>query len=245
MLKIENLDVSVGEKEIIKNLNLNLEKGKVFVLMGPNGSGKSTLANTLMGSSNYNVKGKIMFEGKNITKDSPDKRAKNGIFLSFQSPSEVSGVPIFNFLRQSYNSIHKKKLSILEFEKLIKEKAKILNFNEEFFERYINEGFSGGEKKKSEILQLLVLNPKLAILDETDSGLDIDSLRAVSNGINKFSNKDNTILIITHYKRILKHLNPDRVLIMDKGSIVLNGGPEIIDKLEEKGYDWIKNDKRI
>lgn len=244
MIEIKNLNVKSNEKEILKGVNLNLEKGKVYALMGPNGSGKTTLANVLMGNPKYKISsGKILSNKKSIINLSPDKRAKKGFFLSFQFPAAISGVTISNFLRTAYNSLKKNKMSFLDFKRLLEEKAKELNINERFLGRYLNEGFSGGEKKKMEILQMLVLNPKFLILDETDSGLDIDSLRIISKGIKKFINKDKTILIITHHKRILDYLKPDRVFVMLDGKIVKEGKKEMINDLEKKGYGGIKSKK--
>ena len=243
IFEIKDLHVEVEGKEILKGINLIIEKGKINVLMGPNGSGKSTLANAIMGNPSYKLtKGSIIFDGKDITNLSPDKRAKLGIFLSFQYPQEIEGVTISNFLRTSLNNLNEKKISVMDFKEIIKEKANLLKLNESFYERYLNQGFSGGEKKKSEILQLLTLDPKLAILDETDSGLDIDSLRAVADGVNKFMNKDKTVLIITHYKRILELIKPDKVFIMINGKIIKEGGENLVNKLEEEGYKWVEED---
>lgn len=243
MLEIKNLYVSIEGKEILKGVNLKLEKGKVHALMGPNGSGKSTLANVIMGHPKYKItKGEIIFNGQVINELSPHQRAKKGLFLSFQYPSEVSGVTISNFLRTALNSIKEENISVMDFHELLKEKLNLLKIDESFSSRYLNEGFSGGEKKKSEILQLAVLDPKLAILDETDSGLDIDALKAVANGINKMMNKDKIILIITHYKRILEHIKPNKLSIMINGKIALEGSSELVDQLEEKGYSWIEED---
>ncbi len=242
ILEIKDLHVEVEGKKILKGLNLVLESGKINALMGPNGSGKSTLANVLMGNKKYTVtKGKILFKGKDITDLQVDERARLGLFLSFQYPQEISGVSIPNFLRTAYNSTHEK-IKIKEFKTLISENSKLLGVDETFLSRYLNEGFSGGEKKKSEILQLLTLNPTLAILDETDSGLDIDALRAVSKGVNKFMKQDKTVLIITHYKRILEQIKPDKVFIMLEGKIVMEGKAKLVDQLEEKGYGWISKD---
>jgi len=241
MLEIKNLHVEIEGKEILKGINLKLEKGKIIALMGPNGSGKSTLANTIMGDSKYTItKGEILFEGKNIIDLTPTEKSKLGIFLSFQYPQEIEGVTIRNFLRTAYQSLKEKKLGVLEFKELVNEKSKLLNINEEFSERYLNHGFSGGEKKKSEMLQLLTLDPKLAILDETDSGLDIDALKSISLGMNNFMNKSKCVLIITHYKRILELIKPDKVFIMKDGKIVMEGTSELVDKLEEKGYSWVE-----
>ncbi|MEK6872868.1 MAG: Fe-S cluster assembly ATPase SufC [Nanoarchaeota archaeon] len=249
MLEIKDLHVSVEGKKILKGVNLKLEKGKVHALMGPNGSGKSTLANVIMGHPKYEItKGQIIFNGEDITESSPTERAKKGIFLSFQYPTEVSGVTISNFLRTALNNLREEKklekISVLDFRNLLKEKLALLKISEDFLERYLNQGFSGGEKKKSEILQLAVLNPAIAVLDETDSGLDIDALKAVANGINtlKNENKDKTFLIITHYKRILEHIKPEKLSIMIDGKIAFEGGKELVDDLEEKGYGWIEKD---
>ena len=241
MLEIKNLHVEVEGKEILKGINLKFEKGKIHALMGPNGSGKSTLANVIMGNPKYKItKGKILFGGKDITKLNPNERAKKGIFLSFQNPSEIEGVTISNFLRTILNISRSKKISVLDFHKLLKEKLKFLKMPENFSERYLNQGFSGGEKKKSEILQLVVLNPKVAILDETDSGLDIDSLKLIASKVNRLMNKNKIIIIITHYKRILEYLKPDKLFVMINGKIALKGGRELVNKLEKKGYGWIE-----
>ncbi|MEN9626168.1 MAG: hypothetical protein RL557_496 [archaeon] len=243
MLEIKNLHVSVEGKEILKGVNLKLEKGRVHVLMGPNGSGKSTLSNVIMGHPKYSVtSGQILLDGEDITALGPDERAKKGLFLSFQYPHEISGVTINNFLRTALNNLRKEKMNVMDFQKLLKEKLKLLDIPETFADRYLNAGFSGGEKKKSEILQLAVLNPRVAILDETDSGLDIDALRAVSHGINTLRDAEKSILIITHYKRILEYITPDKLSIMIDGRIVLEGGKELVDQLEEKGYGWIEKE---
>ncbi len=244
MLEIKNLHVSINEKEILKGINLKFEKGKIHALMGPNGSGKSTLANVIMGNPKYKItKGKILFSEKDIAKLNPNERAKKGIFLSFQNPSEVEGVAISNFLKTAYNNLNENKLSAIEFRELLKEKLKLLKMPENFSERYLNHGFSGGEKKKSEILQLAVLNPKLSILDETDSGLDIDALKTIASGIKMLMNKNKTIIIITHYKRILEYLKPDKLFVIINGKIVAEGGKELVEKLEKKGYGWIEKKK--
>ena len=245
-LEIKNLHVSTqvldennSSIEIIKGLNLTLEENQVHALMGPNGSGKSTLANVLMGDPKYNVtQGEVLFDGKSLLPLSPNERAKLGIFLSFQNPVAVPGVNVQKFLRQAYNSINpENKLSVLEFNDLLNEKAKSLGIDESFLDRYLNEGFSGGEKKKLEILQLLVLNPRVAVLDETDSGLDIDSLKIVSKGINQFKSQENkSVLIITHYKRILDYVKPDKVSIIIQGKITASGNVDLVEHLEEKGY---------
>jgi Fe-S cluster assembly ATP-binding protein len=237
MLEIQDLTVEIGEKKILDNLSLKLEKGKVYALMGQNGSGKSTLANVLAGNPQYKAtSGKILLDGEDITDLSPDKRARLGIFMSFQMPQEVEGITIFDFLRTAYKSLNEKKLSLLDFQKLVKEKCNLLGLEESFVDRYLNQGFSGGEKKKSEILQLLVLNPSIIILDETDSGLDIDALRIIAEAVNLLKNEHTTILIISHYKRIFNHIHADRLFVMAKGKIIHEGNKELIDKIEEKGY---------
>ena len=222
MLEIKNLKVEIEGKEILKGINLKLEDGKIHALMGPNGSGKSTLALALMNHPKYKItSGKIILNGKDITNLSPDEKAKKGLFLSFQNPQEIDGVTVYNFLRQALNSVSKEKVSIFEFRKLIEKKAEELGLEKEFLLRYVNAGFSGGEKKKSEILQMFVLDPSIAILDETDSGLDIDSLKTISEGIKKFTKKGKISLIITHYKRMLEYLKPDKIFIMSDGKIAL------------------------
>ncbi len=241
LLEIKDLHVEIEGKEIIKGISLKLELGKVYALMGPNGSGKSTLANVLMGNPKYKItKGEIFFNGKNITNLEPDKRAKLGIFLSFQYPSEISGVSFLNFLKESYNSVKDTKIPVLEFKKILEKKAESLDMKKEFTLRHLNEGFSGGEKKKAEILQMSVLDPKLAILDETDSGLDIDAIKIVAKGVKTFMKNDKCVFIITHYKRILEHIKPDRVFVMSQGKIISEGGVELVDKLEKEGYKGIK-----
>ena len=244
-LDIKDLHVSVEGKPILKGLSLTVNKGENHAIMGPNGSGKSTLANTLMGHPKYVVdKGDILIDGENIVKLSPDKRAKKGLFLAFQYPHEVSGVSVFNFLRSSFNSITEtpdsKPLSIIAFRKYLREKMEILDIEESFVKRYINEGFSGGEKKKSEILQMAVLKPKIAVLDETDSGLDIDALKIVSAAVNTMSGPDLGILLITHYQRILKYVKPKFVHVLIDGRIVKSGSMSLAEELENKGYDWIR-----
>ena len=246
MLEIKNLYVNHEGKEILKGINLKIKKGKIHALMGPNGSGKTTLAHVLMGNPKYKVvSGDILLDGKSIKKLSPDERAKKGLFMSFQNPVEISGVSISNFLRQAYTSLHEKKISLLEFRHLLEKKCKELGIDHNLLSRYLNEGFSGGEKKKVEILQMFVLNPEIVVLDETDSGLDIDSLKTVAKGINKFMDKEKTILIITHYKRILDYVKPDKVFIMINGKIVAEGGSDLVDHLEEKGYGWIEEERNI
>ena len=244
MLEIKNLHVTIEGKEILKGVNLNLEVGKINALMGPNGSGKSTLANALMGNPKYEITiGSIHFKGEDITLLEPDERARKGVFLSFQYPSEIPGVTISSFLRTAINARRENKIPVMEFNKILDDKMKILSMDKKFKTRYLNEGFSGGEKKRAEILQLTMLNPDLAVLDETDSGLDIDALRMVSQGVNAFMGKDKCILIITHYKRILEYIKPDTLSIMIDGKIAQQGTGELVDQLEEKGYSWIQEDQ--
>jgi len=248
-LEIQDLHVNIKdkdkEKEILKGVNLSLELGKVNVLMGPNGSGKSTLANVLMGHPSYKItSGNITFNGEDITNLTAEERAKKGIFLSFQNPISVPGVSIHNLLKSALKCL-KKDATIFDIKDTIDEKSKILGIDKEFRERYLNDGFSGGEKKKAEILQLMTLDPKLAVLDETDSGLDIDALRVVSNGVNTFISKEKCVLLITHYKRILNYIKPDKIFILIAGKIVLEGGPELADHLEESGYGWITEEVEV
>ncbi len=243
MFQIKNLHASVEGKEILKGVTLTLEPGKVYALMGPNGSGKSTLANVIMGHPKFEVtSGEVLFNGQNVLELEPHERARLGLFLSFQYPREIPGVTLYNFLRTALNATREQKLSVLEAKRLLKEKAKMLKMPESFLERYLNDGFSGGEKKRSEILQMAVLEPKVAILDETDSGLDIDALRAVSEGVNTLKNDISSFLIITHYKRILEYIKPDHVFILVDGKIALEGDGSIVDELEAKGYGWISDD---
>jgi Fe-S cluster assembly ATP-binding protein len=241
IFSVKDLNISVNNKEVIKNLNLELNKGEVYVIMGPNGSGKSTLANGLMGHPNYETSGTIILDGEELP-ENPDERSKKGLFLSFQNPIEIPGVTVANFLRAALNSRKtdkKEHISLLKFIKLLEEKMEILHIPKNFASRYVNEGFSGGEKKKMEILQMALLEPKVAILDETDSGLDVDALKKVCESINllKSQNKDLTILIITHYQRMLNYINPDHVLILLDGKIIKKGGKEIVETLEKDGYD--------
>lgn len=245
MLEVKNLYVEVEGKKILNGINIKLEEGKVHALMGPNGSGKSTLANVIMGNPKYEItKGEILLNGKIINDLGPDERSKLGLFLSFQYPSEIEGVTISTFLRTALNSKLEKPIGVMDFRELLKKKLELLKAPKDFENRYLNQGFSGGEKKKSEIIQLAILNPKLAILDETDSGLDVDALRAVGDGINTLIKEDpnKTILIITHYKRILENIKPDKLSVMVDGKIALEGGPELVDQLEEKGYGWIEEE---
>ena len=241
LLTVEDLKVKIGDKEILKGVDLKIGPGEVHAIMGPNGTGKSTLAYALAGKSSYEVtSGSVTMEGENVLDMSPDERARKGLFLAFQYPSEVPGVTVDNFLRVAYNTIKKEELSIWEFRNLLKEKMDFLKIDESFSGRYLNEGFSGGEKKRNEILQMAVLQPKLAVLDETDSGLDIDALQIVAKGVNELLPEDSSVLVITHYQRILRYIKPDFVHVMIEGRIVETGGGELAEKLEEKGYDWLK-----
>jgi|TARA_B100001540_G_C15806095_1_gene642140 Fe-S cluster assembly ATP-binding protein len=240
MLKISNLTANIEDRNILTGLNLTIKPGEVHAIMGPNGSGKSTLSNILSGKKGYNISGEITYENKNLFDLEIEERAHNGIFLAFQYPLEIPGVNNNTFLKTSLNSIKKfrgeKEIDAIEFLKLVKEKAKKLKFDENILSRQLNVGFSGGEKKKNEILQMSILNPKLSILDETDSGLDIDALKIVSEGVNTMRNKDNAFLIITHYQRLLNYIKPNYVHVLIDGKIVKSGGPELALELEEKGY---------
>ena len=243
MLKIEDLQVEIDGQEIVKGLNLEVGEGEIHAIMGPNGSGKSTLANVLMGHPRYEVTGgSITFQGEDIFELEPDERAKLGMFLAFQYPSEVPGVSVANFLRTAVNSVREEELSPMEMYRLLQEKMSIMQMDPKFAERYLNEGFSGGEKKRNEILQMLMLDPKLAIMDETDSGLDIDALQVVARGVNELRGPEFSAVIITHYQRILRYIEPDHVHVMLDGRLVTSGGKELAEELEEKGYDWVRQE---
>ena len=240
MLELKNLKAAIGKKSIIKGLNLHIKPGEVHAIMGPNGSGKSTLANVLSGKNGYEISGSLKFEGQNLNEIPIEERARKGIFLAFQYPLEIPGVNTSNFLKTSLNTIRKSKgeksLDTITLLRLIKEKASELNIDEKFLSRHLNVGFSGGEKKKNEILQMKLLEPRLAILDETDSGLDIDALKIVADGVNSYKNKKNSFLIITHYQRLLDYIKPDFVHVLSNGKIVKTGDSDLAQELEKTGY---------
>jgi Fe-S cluster assembly ATP-binding protein len=245
MLTIDDLHVSIDGKAILNGINLDVRAGEVHAIMGPNGSGKSTLSAAVAGNESYEiVKGDILFKGENIIELAPEERAHKGIFLSFQYPIEIPGITVTNFIKTSINSNLKARgeneMPANKMLKKIREKASLLEIDSKFLSRSLNEGFSGGEKKRNEIFQMAMLEPSLAILDETDSGLDIDALKVVANGVNKLKSKDNAVIIITHYQRLLDYIVPDYVHVLHEGKIVKSGGKELAHELEEKGYDWIK-----
>lgn len=247
MLEIKNLQAKIGDKEILRGINLTIKPGEVHAIMGPNGSGKSTLSSVLAGREDYEVTGgEVVFNGKDLLDLSPEDRAREGLFLAFQYPVEIPGVSNINFLKTALNEIRayhgKEAISAKDFMALVKEKSALVELDAKLAQRAVNEGFSGGEKKRNEIFQMAMLEPKLAILDETDSGLDIDALRIVANGVNKLKSKDNATVVITHYQRLLDYIVPDFVHVLYKGKIVKSGTKELALELEEKGYDWIKNE---
>ena len=247
MLEIKNLHASINGKEILKGVNLTVKTGEVHAIMGPNGSGKSTLSNVLVGHPAYEVtKGSVTFDGKDLLAMSPEDRSREGLFLSFQYPVEIPGVSMVNFMRAAVNEHRKYKglpdLTASEFLKLMRQKREIVELDSKLANRSVNEGFSGGEKKRNEIFQMAMLEPKLSILDETDSGLDIDALRIVAEGVNKLKTSENSCIVITHYQRLLDYIKPDVVHVLYKGRIVKTAGPELALELEEKGYDWIKKE---
>ncbi|WP_298365208.1 Fe-S cluster assembly ATPase SufC [uncultured Lutibacter sp.] len=245
MLEVKNLHASINDKEILKGINLEIKPGEVHAIMGPNGSGKSTLSAVIAGKEEYEVtEGAVFLNNEDLEDLAPEERAHKGVFLSFQYPVEIPGVTVTNFIKTAINETRKAKgleeLPAKEMLKLIREKADLLEIDRKFLSRSLNEGFSGGEKKRNEIFQMAMLEPKLAILDETDSGLDIDALKIVANGVNKLKNKDNAVLVITHYQRLLDYIVPDYVHVLYNGKIVKSGGKELALELEEKGYDWLK-----
>ena len=243
LLKVEGVRASVAEKEILKGMNLTVNKGEVHVIMGPNGSGKSTLANVIMANPAYTMtEGKVFFEGEDISDETTDKRALKGLYLSFQTPYEIPGISVENFIRQALLA-RGQKTSIIKFKKELKKKMELLDMKPEYAERYLNVGFSGGERKKTEILQLLMLEPKLAILDETDSGLDVDAVATVSRGLKEYLDGERSAIIITHHREILKEIQPDFVHVVSDGKIVKAGGDEIIDRIEAEGFGWIKDEQ--
>lgn len=247
LLSINNLHASVEEHEILKGLSLDVNPGEVHAIMGPNGSGKSTLAGVLAGREDYEItEGSVEFDGEDLLEMDPEERTREGLFLAFQYPVELPGVSTHQFLRTAVNSVreHRKQdeLSVSDFLKLMREKAEFVNLDPKLTQRAVNEGFSGGEKKRAEIFQMAMLDPRVAILDETDSGLDIDALRIVSEGVNKLRSEDRAFVLITHYQRLLNYITPDKVHVLVAGKIVRSGGPELAEELEEKGYDWLINE---
>ncbi len=244
LLEVRGLRATVNSVEILKGIDLTVRSGEVHALMGPNGSGKSTFAKALAGHPAYVVTGgTVLYEGKNLLELAPEERARAGVFLAFQYPIEIPGVANSQFLRLTYNTVQgqrgKDELDPLEFDDFVREKMKLLEMNPDFLDRSVNEGFSGGEKKRNEILQMALLEPRLAILDETDSGLDIDALRVVAHGVNQLASKDNAIVMVTHYQRLLNNIVPDYVHVMDSGRIIKTGGKELALELESRGYDWV------
>lgn len=247
MLKIDNLKVRVQNKDILKGLNLKVKPGEVHAIMGPNGSGKSTLAHVLAGRDGYEITGgSVAFEGKNLLDLAPEERAREGVFLAFQYPVEIPGVNNVYLLKAGLNAMRKhrgeEELDAIDFLQLVKEKMKTMRMDESFLSRGVNEGFSGGEKKRNEILQMLVLEPKLALLDETDSGLDIDALKVVAHGVNTLRSQDRAIVMVTHYQRLLNYIEPDFVHVLSNGKIIKSGDKTLAEELEARGYDWIKQE---
>lgn len=250
MLRIKNLEAQIDNKKILNGINLEIRPGEVHAIMGPNGSGKSTLASVLAGREEYEVLGgEVQFEGKDLLELSPEERAREGVFLAFQYPVEIPGVSTINFMKTAVNQIRahrgQQPLDAVSFLGFMKEKMKLVEMDQSLLNRALNEGFSGGEKKRNEIFQMAMLEPKLAILDETDSGLDIDALKIVANGVNKLRTKDNAVIVVTHYQRLLNYIVPDFVHVLYKGKIVKSGGKELALELEAKGYDWIKDEVSV
>ena len=247
MLKIKNLHAQVEDKDILKGIDLEIKAGEIHAIMGPNGSGKSTLASVITGKEEYEMtEGQILFENEDLDEVSPEERAHKGIFMSFQYPIEIPGITTTNFIKTAINETRKAKgendMPAKDMLKMLREKCDLLDIDQKFLSRSINEGFSGGEKKRNEIFQMAMLEPKLAILDETDSGLDIDAINIVANGVNKLKSEDNAVMVITHYQRLLDHIVPDYVHVLFDGKIVKSGGKELAFELEKKGYDWIKEE---
>src|SRR5947209_6247685 len=245
MLQIKNLHARVNDNDILRGIDLTINAGEVHAIMGPNGSGKSTLAGVLAGRDAYEVtEGRVLYQGKDLLEMDPEERARDGLFLAFQYPVEIPGVSNTYFLRAALNAVRKHRgqaeLDAMDFLKLVKQKMKVLHIDQDLLKRPVNEGFSGGEKKRNEIFQMAVLDPRLCILDETDSGLDIDALRTVADGVNALRNKDRAMIIITHYQRLLQYIVPDKVHVLHNGRILKSGGKELALELEQKGYDWIK-----
>ncbi|MFB6203534.1 MAG: Fe-S cluster assembly ATPase SufC [Candidatus Nanohaloarchaea archaeon] len=242
-LEVKDIEVSIEGDKIVKGVDLEIQPGEIHALMGPNGSGKSTLSHALMGNPKYSQdSGRIIIDGEDVTDEEADERAQEGLFLGFQYPSEISGISVAEFLKEAINAKRDEPIQDSEFRERMNEALDLLDMDDEYARRYLNDGFSGGEKKRTEILQMAVLDPKYAVLDEIDSGLDIDALKVVSKGIRKLADEDRGVLMITHYQRILDYVEPDRVHVMVDGEIVKSGGPELAEKLEDQGYDWVREE---